>query len=69
MLRHLVRYAIVALVAQSALLNGVPTPFVVEVQMEFRLHREGEPRTVPAIPGFKSSGSGLKRAEPCTPPK
>ena len=54
---------------KPALLNGVPTPFVVEVQMEFRLHREGEPRTLPAISGFKSSGSGVKPAEPCTPPK
>jgi TonB family protein len=53
---------------KPALLNGVPTPFVVEVEMEFRLHRQEEPPALPAIPGFMSSGSGARRTAPCTPP-
>ena len=54
---------------KPALLNGVPTSFVIEVEMEFRLHREGEPPALPSIAGFKTSGTGAGRSAPCTPPK
>lgn len=53
---------------QPARLNGVPARFVVEVQMEFRLHDEREPPALTAIPGL-TSGSRSRRTGPCTPPK
>ena len=57
---------------KPALLKGVPTRVVVEVQMQFRLHQEGEPRPLTAIPAlnlkFKSAGTSVRPATGCTAP-
>lgn len=62
-----------AWIFKPAFLNGAPTPFVAEVQMEFRLGREGGPPRLTAIPGLnlkvQRAGSREKQTAPCVAPK